>query len=176
MKNIEDINKETIKKILGAKKIPTFGPGDTLKIGVKIVEGKRTRIQYFEGVRISKKNRNLNSSFTVRKISFGEGVERTFALYSPNVDTIKVVRSGKVRRAKLYYLRDRKGKSSRIAEKIKKNIGVEVTVQEESPQTQETKSVEINENIKSKDKEVKKDKDLKAKTTEKKVDPKELKK
>ena len=103
-------------------------------------------------------------------------MERTFALYSPNVDTIKVVRSGKVRRAKLYYLRDRKGKSSRIAEKIKKNIGVEVTVQEESPQTQETKSVEINENIKSKDKEVKKDKDLKAKTTEKKVDPKELKK
>tara|TARA_B100000161_G_scaffold198137_1_gene144307 strand:- start:853 stop:1383 length:531 start_codon:yes stop_codon:yes gene_type:complete len=176
MKNIEDINKETIKKILGTKKIPTFGPGDTLKIGVKIVEGKRTRIQYFEGVCISKKNRNLNSSFTVRKISFGEGVERTFALYSPNVDTIKVVRSGKVRRAKLYYLRDRKGKSSRIAEKIKKNIGVEVTVQEESPQTQETKSVEINENIKSKDKEVKKDKDLKAKTTEKKVDPKELKK
>ena len=176
MKNIEDINKETIKKILGAKKRPTFAPGDTLKIGVKIVEGKRTRIQYFEGVCISKKNRNLNSSFTVRKISFGEGVERTFALYSPNVDTIKVVRSGKVRRAKLYYLRDRKGKSSRIAEKIKKNIGVEVTVQEESPQTQETKSVEINENIKSKDKEVKKDKDLKAKTTEKKVDPKELKK
>ena len=176
MKNIEDINKERIKKILGSKKIPTFGPGDTLKIGVKIVEGKRTRIQYFEGVCISKKNRNLNSSFTVRKISFGEGVERTFALYSPNVDTIKVVRSGKVRRAKLYYIRDRKGKSSRIAEKIKKNIGVEVTVQEESPQTQETKSVEINENIKSKDKEVKKDKDLKAKTTEKKVDPKELKK
>ena len=176
MKTIEEINQHNVKKILGAKKIPTFAPGDTLKIGVKIVEGKRTRIQYFEGVCISKKNRNLNSSFTVRKISFGEGVERTFALYSPNVDTIKVVRSGKVRRAKLYYLRDRKGKSSRIAEKIKKNIGVEVTVQEETPQTQETKSVEINENIKSKDKEVKKDKDLKAKTTEKKVDPKEIKK
>jgi large subunit ribosomal protein L19 len=95
---------------------------------VKIVEGKRERIQYFEGVCIAKKNRDLNSSFTVRKISFGEGVERTFALYSPNVDSIKVIRSGKVRRAKLYYLRDRKGKSARIAEKIKKKIGVDVSV------------------------------------------------
>ena len=176
MKTIEEINQANVKKIAAEKKLPNFFPGDIVKIGVRITEGKRDRIQYFEGVCIAKKNRDLNSSFTVRKISFGEGVERTFALYSPNVDTIKVVRSGKVRRAKLYYLRDRKGKSSRIAEKIKKNIGVEVTVQEESPQTQETKSVEINENIKSKDKEVKKDKDLKAKTTEKKVDPKELKK
>ena len=95
-------------------------------MGVKILEGKRERIQYFEGVCIAKKNRDLNSSFTVRKISFGEGVERTFALYSPNVDSIKVIRSGKVRRAKLYYLRDRKGKSARIAEKIKKKIGADV--------------------------------------------------
>ena len=95
---------------------------------MKIVEGKkRERIQYFEGVCIAKKNRDLNSSFTVRKISFGEGVERTFALYSPNVDSIKVIRSGKVRRAKLYYLRDRKGKSARIAEKIKKKIGIDVS-------------------------------------------------
>ena len=92
------------------------------------MEGKRERIQYFEGVCIAKKNRDLNSSFTVRKISFGEGVERTFALYSPNVDSIKVIRSGKVRRAKLYYLRDRKGKSARIAEKIKKKIGVDVSL------------------------------------------------
>ena len=131
MKNIEDINKAAIKKIVANKKITDFSPGDTIKVGVKIVEGKRERIQYFEGVCIAKKNRDLNSSFTVRKISFGEGVERTFALYSPNVDSIKVIRSGKVRRAKLYYLRDRKGKSARIAEKIKKKIGVDVAVQPE---------------------------------------------
>ena len=131
MKNIEDINKAAIQKITANKKITDFSPGDTIKVGVKIVEGKRERIQYFEGVCIAKKNRDLNSSFTVRKISFGEGVERTFALYSPNVDTIKVIRSGKVRRAKLYYLRDRKGKSARIAEKIKKKIGVDVSVKPE---------------------------------------------
>ena len=133
MKNIEDINKAAIQKITANKKITEFSPGDTIKVGVKIVEGKRERIQYFEGVCIAKKNRDLNSSFTVRKISFGEGVERTFALYSPNVDSIKVIRSGKVRRAKLYYLRDRKGKSARIAEKIKKKIGVDVTVKTEEP-------------------------------------------
>ncbi len=127
MKNIEDINKEAIKKIIANKKITDFSPGDTIKVGVKIVEGKRERIQYFEGVCIAKKNRDLNSSFTVRKISFGEGVERTFALYSPNVDSIKVIRSGKVRRAKLYYLRGRKGKSARIAERIKKKIGIDIS-------------------------------------------------
>ena len=126
MKNIEDINKASIKKILADKKITDFSPGDTIKVGVKIIEGKRERIQFFEGVCIAKKNRDINSSFTVRKISFGEGVERTFALYSPIVDTIKVVRSGKVRRAKLYYLRDRTGKSARIAEKIKKKIGIDI--------------------------------------------------
>ena len=133
MKNIEDINKAAIQKITANKKITEFSPGDTIKVGVKIVEGKRERIQYFEGVCIAKKNRDLNSSFTVRKISFGEGVERTFALYSPNVDSIKVIRSGKVRRAKLYYLRDRKGKSARIAEKIKKKIGVDISVKAEEP-------------------------------------------
>ena len=150
MKNIEDINKAAIKKIVANKKITDFSPGDTIKVGVKIVEGKRERIQYFEGVCIAKKNRDINSSFTVRKISFGEGVERTFALYSPNVDSIKVIRTGKVRRAKLYYLRDRKGKSARIAEKIKKNIGVDVSVKPEEqkvkpiePTTQETKVEEI---------------------------------
>ncbi len=150
MKNIEDINKAAIKKIVANKKITDFSPGDTIKVGVKIVEGKRERIQYFEGVCIAKKNRDINSSFTVRKISFGEGVERTFALYSPNVDSIKVIRSGKVRRAKLYYLRNRKGKSARIAEKIKKKIGVDVSVKPEEqkvkpiePTTQETKVKEI---------------------------------
>ena len=150
MKNIEDINKASIKKILADKKITDFSPGDTIKVGVKIIEGKRERIQFFEGVCIAKKNRDINSSFTVRKISFGEGVERTFALYSPNVDSIKVIRTGKVRRAKLYYLRDRKGKSARIAEKIKKKIGVDVSVKPEEqkvkpiePTTQETKVEEI---------------------------------
>ena len=126
MKTIEEINQSNVKKILSEKKIPDFFPGDVVKIGVRITEGKKERIQYFEGVCIAKKSRDLNSSFTVRKISFGEGVERTFALYSPIVDTIKVVRSGKVRRAKLYYLRDRTGKSARIAEKIKKKIGIDV--------------------------------------------------
>ena len=142
MKNIEDINKAAIKKITANKKITEFSPGDTIKVGVKIVEGKRERIQYFEGVCIAKKNRDLNSSFTVRKISFGEGVERTFALYSPNVESIKVIRSGKVRRAKLYYLRDRKGKSARIAEKIKKKIGVDVSVKPEEPKAVSVKLAE----------------------------------
>jgi len=131
MKNIEDINRESIKRILTNKKIPEFFSGDTIKIGVRIVEGKRERIQYFEGVCIAKKNRDINSSFTVRKISFGEGVERTFALYSPIVDSISVIRSGQVRRAKLYYLRDRKGKSARIAEKIKKRTGVNLKTHDE---------------------------------------------
>ena len=129
MKNIEEINKASVKKILTTKKIPEFFAGDTIKVGVRIAEGKRERIQYFEGVCIAKKNRDINSSFTVRKISFGEGVERTFALYSPIVGSIKVIRSGQVRRSKLYYLRDRKGKSARISEKIKKKIGIDVSEQ-----------------------------------------------
>ena len=129
MKNIEDINSESIKKIVSKKKIPDFFAGDVIKVGVRITEGKRERIQFFEGVCIAKKNRSINSSFTVRKISFGEGVERTFALYGSIINSIKVIRSGKVRRAKLYYLRDRKGKSARISEKIKKRIGIDVSEQ-----------------------------------------------
>ena len=129
MKNIEEINNANFKKILAKKKIPEFFAGDTIKVGVRIVEGKRERIQYFEGVCIAKKNRNINSSFTVRKISFGEGVERTFALYSAIIGSIKIIRSGRVRRAKLYYLRNRKGKSARISEKIKKSIGLDVSEQ-----------------------------------------------
>ena len=132
MKNIEDINKEAVKKIVSSKKIADFSPGDTIKVGVKIIEGKRERIQYFEGVCIAKKNRDINSSFTVRKISFGEGVERTFPLYGTLIDSIKVIRSGKVRRAKLYYLRDRTGKSARIAEKIRKKIGIDIDVKPET--------------------------------------------
>ena len=129
MKTIEDINKAHVKKIVSSKKIPKFFPGDIVKVGVRITEGKRERIQYFEGVCIAKKNRDINSAFTVRKISFGEGVERTFALYSPIIGSIKVIRSGQVKRAKLYYLRDKKGKSARISEKIKKTIGVDVSEQ-----------------------------------------------
>ena len=145
MKNIEDINRESVKKILAKKKIPEFFAGDTIKVGVRIVEGKRERIQYFEGVCIAKKNRDINSSFTVRKISFGEGVERTFALYSSIVGSIKIIRSGDVKRAKLYYLRSRKGKSARISEKIKKSIGIDL-----SEQTGENEAIkkEESENIK----------------------------
>ena len=145
MKNIEDINRESVKKILAKKKIPEFFAGDTVKIGVRIAEGKRERIQYFEGVCTAKKNRNLNSSFTVRKISFGEGVERTFALYSSIIGSIKVVRSGKVRRSKLYYLRDRKGKSARIIEKIRQSIGVDI-----SEQAVENEAVKADEAIENK--------------------------
>ncbi len=132
MKTIEEINRSNVKKILTEKKIPQFYPGDVVKVGVRITEGKKERIQYFEGVCIAKKNRDINSSFTVRKISFGEGVERTFPLYGPVIDSIKIIRSGKVRRAKLYYLRDRTGKSARIAEKIRKKIGIDVDAKPET--------------------------------------------
>ena len=133
MKTIEEINRANTKKILAEKKIPDFFPGDIIKVGVRITEGKRDRIQYFEGVCIAKKNRDLNSSFTVRKISFGEGVERTFALYSPIVDSIKVIRSGKVRRAKLYYLRDRTGKKARIADRDRGDEADQYAMIEEDP-------------------------------------------
>ena len=155
MKTIEEINQSNVKKILAEKKIPEFFPGDIIKVGVRITEGKRDRIQYFEGVCIAKKNRDINSSFTVRKISFGEGVERTFALYSSIVDSIKVIRSGKVRRAKLYYLRDRKGKSARIAEKIKKKIGIDIV--ETKPEVLQEDSVENNAEKKDLPKETKKE-------------------
>ena len=132
MKTIEEINQHNVKKILSEKKIPEFFPGDVVKVGVRITEGKKERIQYFEGVCIAKKSRDINSSFTVRKISFGEGVERTFPLFGTVIDSIKVIRSGKVRRAKLYYLRDRTGKSARIAEKIRKKIGIDLDVKPET--------------------------------------------
>ena len=154
MKTIEEINQLNVKKILSEKKIPEFFPGDVVKVGVRITEGKKERIQYFEGVCIAKKSRDLNSSFTVRKISFGEGVERTFPLYGTVIDSIKVIRSGKVRRAKLYYLRDRTGKSARIAEKIRKKIGIDVNVKPETvteenlaPLNNEIKSEAKKENI-----------------------------
>ena len=166
MKNIEEINKASVKKILAKKKIPEFFAGDTIKVGVRIVEGKRERIQYFEGVCIAKKNRDINSSFTVRKISFGEGVERTFALYSPIIGSIKIVRSGKVRRAKLYYLRDRKGKSARISEKIKKSIGIDLAEQIDEIETvKETVATENKLTAELKKGDLKKENTLKGKDT-----------
>ena len=146
MKTIEEINQNNVRKILSEKKIPNFFPGDVVKVGVRITEGKKERIQYFEGVCIAKKSRDINSSFTVRKISFGEGVERTFPLYGTVIDSIKVIRSGKVRRAKLYYLRDRTGKSARIAEKIRKKIGIDVDVKPETV-TEENLAPVTKENI-----------------------------
>ncbi|WP_265529771.1 50S ribosomal protein L19 [Sphingomicrobium marinum] len=117
MNLIQELEKEQIEALTSEKKIPDFRPGDTLRVGVRVVEGERTRIQNFEGVCIARANKGVNSNFTVRKVSFGEGVERVFPLYSPNVDSITVVRKGAVRRAKLYYLRGRTGKAARIAER-----------------------------------------------------------
>ena len=117
MNLIQTLEQETIDALTAEKEIPEFRPGDTLRVGVRVTEGERTRIQNFEGVCIARSNKGVGSSFTVRKVSFGEGVERVFPLYSPNVDSITVVRKGAVRRAKLYYLRGRTGKSARIAER-----------------------------------------------------------
>ena len=117
MNLIETLEREAIEALTQDKPVPEFRPGDTLRVGVKVVEGDRTRVQNFEGVCIARSNKGIGSSFTVRKISFGEGVERVFPLYSPIVDSIEVVRRGAVRRAKLYYLRGRTGKSARIAER-----------------------------------------------------------
>ena len=117
MNLIQTLEAEQIAKFLANKTIPVFRPGDTLKVGVKVIEGERTRVQNYEGVCIARSNKGMGSNFTVRKMSFGEGVERVFPLYSPNVESIEVVRKGVVRRAKLYYLRGRTGKSARIAER-----------------------------------------------------------
>jgi large subunit ribosomal protein L19 len=116
MNLIQTLEKEQIEKLSAGKTIPEFGPGDTVSVAVKVVEGERSRIQAYEGVCIARSGRGLHENFTVRKISYGEGVERVFPLYSPMIDSIKVVRRGKVRRAKLYYLRGLRGKKARIAE------------------------------------------------------------
>lgn len=117
MNMIQTLEAEEAKRVLGTKQIPTFGPGDTVRVHVKIKEGERERVQAYEGVCIARTGGGLNESFTVRKISFGEGVERVFPLYSPMIDSIELKRRGVVRRAKLYYLRDRRGKSARIVER-----------------------------------------------------------
>lgn len=121
MNIIEELEREQIVAL--AKDVPVFDPGDTVQVNVKVVEGDRTRIQAYEGVCIARSGGGLNESFTVRKISYGEGVERVFPVYSPLIESIKVVRRGKVRRAKLYYLRDRRGKSARIAERTDRRTG-----------------------------------------------------
>jgi large subunit ribosomal protein L19 len=117
MNVIQELEKEHAAAVLGRRTIPEFGPGDTVKVNVKVTEGTRTRVQAYEGVCIARSGGGLNENFTVRKISYGEGVERVFPVYSPSIDSIEVVRRGKVKRAKLYYLRGRRGKSARISEK-----------------------------------------------------------
>jgi large subunit ribosomal protein L19 len=123
MNIIQELEKEQAAAILGDRQMPDFAPGDTVKVNVKVTEGTRTRIQAYEGVVIARSGGGLNESFTVRKISYGEGVERVFPVYSPSVESVEVVRRGKVRRAKLYYLRGRRGKSARITEKQDRNRG-----------------------------------------------------
>jgi large subunit ribosomal protein L19 len=117
MNLIDELEREEIQRVQGERAVPEFRPGDTLRVNVKVIEGTRERVQAFEGVCIARRNRGIGSAFTVRKISYGEGVERVFPLYSPRIDSIEVVRRGKVRRAKLYYLRGRTGKAARIAER-----------------------------------------------------------
>ena len=117
MNTLQEVEQKQIEKLTEGKPAPEFAPGDTIRVSVKVVEGERTRVQAYEGVCIARANKGMGSNFTVRKISFGEGVERVFPLYSPNIDSIEVVRKGAVRRAKLYYLRGRTGKSARIAER-----------------------------------------------------------
>jgi large subunit ribosomal protein L19 len=120
MNLLQQLEAEQVEKLAGERPVPPFQPGDTVRVSVRVVEGERERVQAFEGVCIARKNAGINSNFTLRKISYGEGVERVFPVYSPMIDSVKVVRRGKVRRAKLYYLRDRRGKSARIAERTDK--------------------------------------------------------
>lgn len=133
MNLIQQLEKEQVAKLSAKKEIPDFEPGDTLLVNVKVVEGERTRVQAYEGVCIARSGRGLNENFTVRKISYGEGVERVFPLHGPLIDSIKIVRRGKVRRAKLYYLRDRRGKSARIAERTDRARGSEAAGKAETP-------------------------------------------
>jgi len=136
MNIIEQIEKEQIAKLTAERAVPEFGPGDTLRVNIKVIEGNRERIQAFEGVCIARRNAGINSSFRVRKISFGEGVERVFPLYSPRIASIEVVRRGDVRRAKLYYLRGRTGKKARITEKTGTATAAELTGAETTPESQ----------------------------------------
>ena len=157
MNIIEKVEKQQLEKLSSGKQIPDFNPGDTIKVDVKVVEGTRERIQAFEGVCIARGGKGINESFTVRKISYGEGVERVFPLFSPKIALITLVRKGKVRRAKLYYLRDRRGKAARIVEKIevkKKNNeknNVSPSTKEKVAETVSKKEVENKPEVKTKD-------------------------
>ena len=147
MNIIEKIEKNQVEKLTSGKEIPNFNPGDTIKVDVKVVEGTRERIQAFEGVCIARSGRGINESFTVRKISYGEGVERVFPLFSPKIALISLIRRGRVRRAKLYYLRDRRGKAARIVEKIEvKNK--EIIVKNEAKKVPEQEDINKNLNTK----------------------------
>ena len=173
MNRIEEIEKKHLEKLTTDKQITEFFPGDTIRVNVRIVEGKRQRVQAFEGVCIAKKSGGINSSFTVRKVSFGEGVERVFQLHSPNLDSIDLIRSGKVRRAKLYYLRERSGKSARINEKIKKKLGLDTAKDKVAKTTiEDQKSSSASESAdkvqKSKSEEVQKEENTSNKSQEKK--------
>ena len=158
MNIIEKIEKEQLEKLSSGKQIPDFNPGDTIKVDVKVVEGTRERVQAFEGVCIARGGKGINESFTVRKISYGEGVERVFPLFSPKISSITLVRKGKVRRAKLYYLRDRRGKAARIVEKIevkkktndKKDDGS--LLKDKVAETSSKKEVEYKPEVKTEDK------------------------
>jgi large subunit ribosomal protein L19 len=158
MNIIEKIEKEQLEKLSSGKQIPDFNPGDTIKVDVKVVEGTRERIQAFEGVCIARGGKGINESFTVRKISYGEGVERVFPLFSPKISSITLVRKGKVRRAKLYYLRDRRGKAARIVEKIevKKKTNEKKDVasvsEDKVAETSSKKEVENKPEVKTEDK------------------------
>ena len=158
MNIIEKIEKEQLEKLSSGKQIPDFNPGDTIKVDVKVVEGTRERIQAFEGVCIARGGKGINESFTVRKISYGEGVERVFPLFSPKISSITLVRKGKVRRAKLYYLRDRRGKAARIVEKIevKKKTNekkvVDSVSKDKVAETSPKKEVENKPEVKTEDK------------------------
>jgi large subunit ribosomal protein L19 len=146
MNIIETLEREEIARLGVARQIPDFQPGDTLQVNVKVVEGERSRIQAYEGVCIARSGAGINENFTVRKISYGEGVERVFPIYSPMIDSVKVVRRGKVRRAKLYYLRDRRGKSARIVERAEtaeaKTARIDAKAAKKSAKAAATKAAE----------------------------------
>ncbi len=143
---LETFEKQQIEKLTSKKRVPAFRPGDTLKVTVRITEGSKSRLQAFEGICIARKNNSVNSNFTVRKISHGEGVERVFPLFSPLVEKIEVVRKGDVRRAKLYYLRELSGKKARIADKDRGDEADQYEYIEEAPPVEETKTADTNTN------------------------------
>jgi len=143
---LETFEKQQIEKLTSKKRVPAFRPGDTLKVTVRITEGSKSRLQAFEGICIARKNNSVNSNFTVRKISHGEGVERVFPLFSPLVEKIEVVRKGDVRRAKLYYLRELSGKKARIADKDRGDEADQYEYIEEAPSVEETKTLDTNTN------------------------------